>query len=131
MISSEFERSLTCRVQKTYATSRCSIVAVHGLLENSANTWTYTIKSGLPSKSAWSRSRRPSSQPDDLERILWLRDFLPSDIPSARIMTFEYGFEGPGKLGSLNDAAHSLLHCVKDKRKEESVSSVSHLMINC
>ena len=48
----------------TYRTL-CSIVAVHGLNGHREKTWT-------------------------VNEINWLRDFLPSDIPNARILTWGY-----------------------------------------
>jgi hypothetical protein len=44
-----------------------SIVAVHGLGGHALSTWTH-----------------------ESAKTLWLRDFLPKDIPNARIMTYGY-----------------------------------------
>lgn len=46
------------------------IVAIHGLNGHYQNTWTTTTASG--------------------ERINWLKDLLPKQIPSARIMSYGY-----------------------------------------
>ena len=46
------------------------IVAIHGLNGHYLNTWTEKTASG--------------------EQVNWLRDFLPKQIPSARIMSYGY-----------------------------------------
>lgn len=69
------------------------IVAIHGLGGDPFDTWTHTNKT------------------------LWLRDFLPADIPNARIMTFGYD---AGALRAPKDRAlpmaEALLLAIRNKR---------------
>lgn len=78
-----------------------SIVAIHGLNGEKFKTWT-----------------EPVSQK------LWLRDFLPNDMPRARIMTFGYNataaFEN-SKAGIIDHARH-LLISLAEMRKSITVS---------
>ncbi len=68
-----------------------SIIAVHGLAGGRISTWTDT-KTGK----------------------MWLRDFLPSNIPEARIITFGYQANPQSReqLGILS-IAQALLQSVK------------------
>jgi hypothetical protein len=74
----------------------CSIIAVHGLRGTSFETW----KDGATKK-------------------LWLRDFLPETIPTARVMTFGYDAALFGrstlKLDSVADALLSGLTSLRMK----------------
>jgi hypothetical protein len=74
-----------------------SIVAIHGLNGNPINTWT-----------------EPKSQK------LWFRDFLPKDVPNARIMTFGYdataAFER--STAGILEHARDLLRCLDEARLE-------------
>jgi hypothetical protein len=71
-------------------------VAVHGLGGDSIKTWTH-----------------PKSN------VFWLRDFLPQQIPDARIMTF--GYNAAAAFGQSTsdviDHAKSLLGSLVDKRE--------------
>ncbi|EPE30856.1 alpha/beta-Hydrolase [Glarea lozoyensis ATCC 20868] len=75
-----------------------NILAIHGLNGNPLNTWT-----------------EPKSQK------LWFRDFLPKDIPNARIMTFGYdataAFER--STAGILEHARDLLRCVEETRINE------------
>ncbi|KAK5215750.1 hypothetical protein LTR47_009949 [Exophiala xenobiotica] len=73
------------------------IVAVHGLGGNAVNTWTH-----------------PKS------KKCWLRDFLPQQIPDARIMTFGYNADVAfgQSTAEIIDHAKSLLVSLVDKREE-------------
>lgn len=77
--------------------STIDIVAVHGLGGDSIQTWTH-----------------PKSH------AFWLKDFLPHEIPEARIMTF--GFNADAAFGKSTsdviDHAKSLLSSLVDKREE-------------
>lgn len=81
---------------------RCcsSVVAVHGLGGNAIDTWTH------PKSNAF-----------------WLRDFLPRQIPDARVMTF--GYNAAAAFGQSTadvlDYAKSLLSSLIDKREELEV----------
>jgi hypothetical protein len=75
-------------------------VAVHGLGGDSVETWTH-----------------PKS------KAFWLKDFLPQQIPDARIMTF--GYNAAAAFGhstsDVIDHAKSLLSSLVDKREESEV----------
>jgi hypothetical protein len=75
-------------------------VAVHGLGGDSIETWTH------PKSNAF-----------------WLEDFLPQQIPDARIMTF--GYNAAAAFGQSTsdviDHAKSLLSSLVDKREEYEV----------
>lgn len=77
-----------------------SIVAVHGLGGDSIKTWTH------PKSNAF-----------------WLKDFLPEQLPDARIMTFSYNATMAfGKSASdVIDHAKGLLSSLVDKREESEV----------
>lgn len=81
-------------------------MAVHGLGGDSIETWTH-----------------PKS------RAFWLKDFLPQEIPDARIMTFGYNAAATfGKSASdVIDHAKSLLSSLVDKREEAEVSIARNL----
>ncbi|KAI9790079.1 MAG: hypothetical protein M1816_005549 [Peltula sp. TS41687] len=73
------------------------IVAVHGLGGDAIHTWTH-----------------PKS------KAFWLKEFLPQQIPDARIMTFGYNAAaafGQSTAGVI-DHAKSLLNSLVDKREE-------------
>lgn len=79
-----------------------SIVAVHGLGGDPFATWTH-----------------PKS------KAFWLKDFLPSKIPDARIMTFGYnaGTAFGNSTADIIDHAKSLLSSLIDKREELEVQT--------
>ena len=72
-----------------------SIVAVHGLCGDPFETWT-----------------------EETSGKLWLRDFLPSQVPNTRIMS--YGYESSAAFGKseieLTDVAADLLNRLNDER---------------
>lgn len=51
---------------------------------------------------------------------LWLRDFLPSSIPEARILTYGYdsGVAFNKSASGISDFARDLLECVRMIRKD-------------
>lgn len=81
--------------------SVASIVAVHGLNGHPTETWTHQTTNAC-----------------------WLKDFLPSDIDGARIMTFGYnaGAAFGNTTADVNDHAKDLLSSLIDKREEDEVS---------
>jgi hypothetical protein len=81
-------------------TSSASIVAVHGLNGDSKNTWT-----------------------NSRTNAFWLKDFLPHDVPDARILTFGYnaGAAFGNTTADIIDHAKSLLSSLVDKREEDDV----------
>ena len=80
-----------------YSHSLPSIVAVHGLYGDPKNTWT---------------SRQANA--------FWLKDFLPHDVPNARVMTFGYNADAAfgNTTADIADHAKSLLSSLIDKREE-------------
>lgn len=54
---------------------------------------------------------------------MWLKDLLPSYIPSIRVFAFEYEIEGALSPISLRDLAQSLLDKMNEQRKPKSVGS--------
>jgi hypothetical protein len=76
------------------------IVAVHGLNGDAYNTWTHK------------QSQK-----------LWLRDFLPTDVPGARIYSFGYPSEVAfsADTGKLEDWARALLEGLKAARAGKEV----------
>ncbi|KAK2753243.1 hypothetical protein FQN54_007934 [Arachnomyces sp. PD_36] len=77
------------------------IVAVHGLNEGMIDAWV-----------------EPESQK------LWLRDFLPEDIPVARVLTFGYdgspsSFDGRNCPGAVQKHAHTLVASLQADRSLE------------
>ena len=83
-----------------YSHSLPSIVAVHGLYGNRTSTWT-------------------SSQTN----AFWLKDFLPRDVPNARVMTFGYNADAAfgNTTAGILDHAKSLLSSLIDKREGNDV----------
>ena len=86
-----------------------SIVAVHGLGGDAINTWTHAKSNKF-----------------------WLKDFLPRQIPDARIMTF--GYNAAAAFGQstaeVTDHAKSLLSSLVDKRDEPEVDTSRGLKLN-
>jgi hypothetical protein len=78
-----------------------SIIAVHGLNGDSFRTWT-----------------------EEKSKKLWLRDFLPQDLPRARIMT--YGYNALPAFGNsvadIRDHARGLLESLVERREDGNVS---------
>jgi hypothetical protein len=78
-----------------------SVIAVHGLGGHAFNTWTEGGR-------------------------LWLRDFLPSDLPKARVLTFGYdsGIAFTNSKSTLRDFARSLLESVNQHRRRNAKDGV-------
>lgn len=83
-------------------TFEVDIVAIHGLNGTAYGTWTH---------------EKTNEQTHEKIRTLWLRDFLPNDIPGARVFTYEYPSHVlfSKSTASTDDYARSLLsalsHC--------------------
>lgn len=76
------------------------IIAVHGLNGDCFKTWTNT------------KSKK-----------FWLRDFLPQDLPRARVMTFGYdaAVAFSNSVSGIEDHARDLLRCLVEKRKDSNI----------
>jgi len=76
------------------------VVAVHGLGGDAYRTWTHD------------------------NGKLWLRDFLPEDLPSVRVFTYGYNstFVFSRDTGNLRDYARELLENIRSERKHPEVS---------
>lgn len=85
------------------------IVAVHGLQGDAYKTWEHDNGS------------------------LWLRDFLPSDIPTARIMTFGYDstVAFSRSVAKIEDKALELLNHLSAKRTRSAVTSSKPIVFIC
>lgn len=77
-----------------------SVIAVHGLNGDRVRTWT-----------------EPASGK------LWLRDFLPRDIPRARVMTFSYNAKAAfqNSVADIEDHARDLLRSLVETRENSGV----------
>jgi hypothetical protein len=84
--------------------SYSSIEAVHGLGGDAIDTWTH-----------------PKS------KAFWLKDFLPKQIPDARVMTFGYNAVAAfGKsTAEVIDHAKSLLTSLVDEREDSEVHNLT------
>jgi hypothetical protein len=71
------------------------VVAVHGLGGSAYKTWTHD------------------------NGKLWLRDFLPADLPGVRIFTYGYNstFVFSRETGTLRDYARALLEDIRSERR--------------
>jgi hypothetical protein len=80
--------------EETTETFNTDIIAIHGLGGTAFKTWTHSNGKN------------------------WLRDFVPSEFPGARVYTFGYdsGFAFSRGTGTVNDFARSFLEAVKLER---------------
>lgn len=72
-------------------TNLCNIVAVHGLEADTLDTWSWAAASA--EWTSFGLKEAPHLdivEPGDTEKVLWLVQFLPLDLPDARIMLFEH-----------------------------------------
>lgn len=89
-------------VGETNCGAKCSIVAVTGLAGHAFGSW---------------KSRGAAT--------MWLRDFLPEYVPTARILTYGYDstLYGSDSTSSVRDFSGRLLETLKTARVHEDVSS--------
>ncbi|KAK1962446.1 hypothetical protein LY78DRAFT_249507 [Colletotrichum sublineola] len=84
------------------------LIAIHGLGGHAIKTWT-------------------------CGDALWLRDFLPSDLPNVRILTF--GFDGSlvftASESNISNIATQLLFGIKQLRRSKAESSERKLLFVC
>jgi hypothetical protein len=94
------QSSIRCKHGRYQPSCDYSIVAVHGLGGDATDTWTH-----------------PQS------KAFWLRDFLPGQVPDARILTFGYNAAAAFSTSTAEviDHAKSLLSGLVDKREETEV----------
>ncbi|KAL2049341.1 hypothetical protein ABVK25_010351 [Lepraria finkii] len=99
---------------------RLEIIAVRGLNGHAYGTWTCREES------------RANIEP------MWLRDFLPGQIPIARILVYGYNSAVTGPnigVSGVRDFAHDLLQRITDDRAERKdnnrplISSATHLAL--
>ena len=85
------------------------IVAVHGLAGGALKTWTH--ENGK----------------------LWLRDFLPNDLPGARIFSFGYPAElfASHSTGNFDYFCRSLLEDLKRERIRQEVRDYNSQFLQC
>ncbi len=97
-ISPEKEKIGLFELSKADASKTVDIVAVHGLQGDAFKTW------------------------EDRHGTLWLRDLLPEDIPSARIMTFGYDstVAFSNSVARIEDKALDLLNRLGGQRDENT-----------
>jgi hypothetical protein len=88
------------REQEATGLYNADIIAIHGLGGTPYNTWTHE------------------------NGILWLRDFVPDELPGARIYTFGYdsSFAFSKGTGTLRDFAKNFLEAIRLERKTPEVS---------
>jgi hypothetical protein len=90
-----------------------SVIAVQGLAASYDWTWTKVLEDG--------------------SRVMWLRDLLPQDLPSARILTFEYDtkwLQNPSSV-SLSDCADLLLESILWDRTHRGETKMCSTMASC
>lgn len=96
------ERIGLFELSKDNSGTSIDIVAVHGLQGDAFKTWEHENGSN------------------------WLRDFLPEDVPSARIMTF--GYESTvafsKSVAKIEDKSLELLNSLSSKRDEPDTTSI-------
>lgn len=86
------------------------VVAVHGLGGHRESTWTY------------SEGTKQSSETDPL----WLRDFLPQELPGSRIFTYGYDSKvlESRSVSTINDFARKLLKNLQNYREHHEVRTL-------
>ena len=96
----QLSRSFPCPRPALCSNVYSSIIAVHGLCGDPFGTWT-----------------------EETSGKLWLRDFLPSQVPKTRIMS--YGYDSSVAFSKseikLGDVAADLLNRLSDERGTHEV----------
>ena len=91
---------MPCSWPPSFSNIYPSIIAVHGLYGDPLETWT-----------------------EETSQKLWLRDFLPSQVPNTRIMSFGYdslSAFNKSEFG-IGDVAADLLNRLDDERDTPEV----------
>ena len=104
----QLSRSLPSSWHSLCSNVYSSIVAVHGLCGDAFGTWT-----------------------EEVSGKLWLRDFLPSQVPNTRIMSYGYdSFIAFSKSeAELGDVAADLLNRLNDERDTPEVIGPNELTV--
>lgn len=93
--------------RSSFAKCVCSIIAVTGLAGHAFGSWKAR---GSP--------------------YMWLRDFLPQEIPNVRILVYGYDTRLPGSqsTASIMELSRKFLESVKTIRKQKEVSFLIHTL---
>ena len=61
---------------------------------------------------------------------MWLRDFLPQEIPNVRVLVYGYDTKLPGSqsTASIAELSRKFLESVKTIRKQKEVSLLVHTL---
>ena len=96
--SSDKEQIGLFELSKSDTAKAVDVVAVHGLQGDAYKTWTHE------------------------NHTLWLRDMLPAEVPSARIMTFGYesAVAFSNSVSGIRDKALDLLNRLSAKRNDDT-----------
>ena len=96
--SSDKEQVGLFELSKSDTAKAVDVVAVHGLQGDAYKTWTHE------------------------NHTLWLRDMLPTEVPSARIMTFGYesAVAFSNSVSGIRDKALDLLNRLSAKRNDDT-----------
>ncbi|KAF2236094.1 hypothetical protein EV356DRAFT_531340 [Viridothelium virens] len=107
------------------------VLFVHGLQGNPKNTWVYKGAAAskwsakFPRWLRWFFAAANTINEERCTEVFWPKDLLPSECPSARIMTWGYESKVSGFFGSsanqnsFYDHANDLLYALDRKRKDE------------
>ena len=100
---------------------------MHGLAGDHIKSWSWSSETATLSLSDLPlAASSASTQTTSLEETLWLKDFLPIDLPHARIMTFEYDARIKSEKMALSSShAKSLLISLMELRSGDFVRNNS------
>lgn len=95
-----------------------SVVAVHGLGANPNYAWT------------WRGEEKPDGAPR--ETANWLTEFLPEELPNARIMTYGYDsrWHRNAPVITMFDIANSFMKNLDDQRTVNRLLSLVYILLN-
>jgi hypothetical protein len=95
-------------------------VAVHGLGANPEKTWTYkpSLATNSGQENSWETEHDEKST-----STMWLKDLLPAQVPTARVLAFNYASEWlrDAPRESMRPLASRLLANLDDARQEFQV----------
>lgn len=114
-VSAYSEVSFETTSQQSQALTPYSIIFIHGLRGHPKDTWATPaeyIQSGDGKNNHGirsffrmntKRSEVHRTEPRNNQTIFWIEDFLPKDIPNARILTYGYNADVIGGLFQANN----------------------------